>query len=181
MADDEYAKLRETYRRKQQQDAPGPWREIVDLYINGIVAVGFGPGTDLLLCYSHSGFGVVDCASGQVVARDSEDRDLPDDPFPVWATGIGPLAGQRIPLMGLWGGGLRSMTHDGWVIHRATPSWPLECAVLCPPEHPELEDAATATMLLKDMDPPIRAIGFSDSGNTLVVANTELFVWSRAR
>jgi hypothetical protein len=30
------------------------------------------------------------------------------------------------------------------------------------------------------MNPEIRAIGFSDSGNTLVVANTELHLWSRA-
>ena len=61
------------------------------------------------------------------------------------------------------------MTLDGWVIHRVAPDWPLECVVLCPPGHGEPEDEATATMLLKDMDPPIRALGFSDSGKTLVV------------
>jgi hypothetical protein len=179
MTSDEYEHLRQAYRRKEAQDAPAPWRRI-PLYVNGLVAVGFGPGTDLLLCYSHSGFGVVDCATGRVIAREYENRELPDDPHPVWAPGIGPLAGLRVPLAGLWGGGLRSMTLDGWVIHRVTPDWPLECAVLCPPGHGEPEDEASATMLLKDLDPAIRAFGFSDSGRTLVVANTELFLWSRA-
>ncbi len=151
MATDAYEKFRAAYRRKEEQDAPAPWRRI-QLYVNGLVAVGFGPGTDLLLCYSHSGFGVVECASGRVVARDAEDPELPDGPYPVWAPGIGPLTGQRVPLAGLWGGGLQSMTPDGWVIHRAAPNWPLECAVLCPPGHGELEDEATATMLRKDLE-----------------------------
>jgi hypothetical protein len=176
----EYDQLRETYRRKQEQTAPAPWRQwsAGDLYINGLVAVGFGPGTDLVLCYSHSGLGVVDAATGQVVARDHEDPDLPDDSYPVWVPGIGPLAGQRIPIMGLWGGGLRTMTSDRWVIHRASPNWPLDCAVLCPPEHAELDDEETATMLLKD-EKPFRAFGFSDTGKTLIVATTQLYVWHR--
>jgi hypothetical protein len=176
--EDEYRALREAYRRKPQQEAPQPWRRI-QLYINGLTAVGFGPGTELLLVLSHSGLGVVDCVTGRVVARDAEDRDLPDGGFPVWAPGIGPLAGQRVPLMGLWGGGLRTMAPDGWVIHRAAPNWPLECAVLCPPHAHEIEDHGDATVLLKDLDPEIRAIGFSDSGKTLVVANTELHLWNR--
>jgi len=73
---------------------------------------------------------------------------------------------------------VKDARHGGWVIHRAAPNWPLEC-VLCPPGHGELDDEATATILRKDLDPPIRTIGFSDSGKTLVVANTELFLWSR--
>ena len=76
MAVDDHEHLRAAYRRKKEQDAPAPWRRI-QLYINGLVAVGFGPDTDLLLCHSHSGFGVVDCATGQVIARDYEDRELP--------------------------------------------------------------------------------------------------------
>jgi hypothetical protein len=170
--------LREAYQRKPQQEAPLPWRRI-QLHIAGLTAVGFGPGTELLLVLSHSGRGVVDCASGLVVARDYEDVDLPDGPYPVFAPGIGPLAGQRVPLAGLWGGGLRTMSPDGWVIHRAAPNWPLESAVLCPPHAKEIEDEATATVLLKDLNPEIRAFGFSDSGNTLIVANTALHLWSR--
>jgi hypothetical protein len=64
-------------------------------------------------------------------------------------------------------------------VHRVAPNWPLECAVLCPPASPEFNDEAAATMLLKDLDPEIRALGFSDTGKTLVVANTRLFLWRR--
>lgn len=120
---------------------------------------------------------MVDAATGKIVARDPDAG--PDDPYPVQADGIGPLVGIRIPLAGLWGGGLRTTAPDGWVVHRTSPSRPAECAVLCPPDHPEIEDHAIATMLVKDLDPPIRALGFSDSGKALVVANTTLYLWTR--
>jgi hypothetical protein len=71
------------------------------------------------------------------------------------------------------------MTSDGWVIHRATPNWPAECAVLCPPEAPELEDTDTSTVLVKDVLSTIRAFGFSDSGRSMVVTDTSLHVWMR--
>jgi hypothetical protein len=56
---------------------------------------------------------------------------------------------------------------------------PDECAVLCPPNAHDIEDHGDATVLLKDLDQEIRAIGFSDSGKTVVVANTELHLWNR--
>jgi len=178
MSNDEYESLRDAYRRKEQAEAPAPWRR-VQVYVNGITAVGFGAGTELLLVLTHSGLGVIDVVTGATVARKGEEDISVDDPYPTYATGIGPLAGQRIPLAGLWGGGLKTTALDGWVVHRASPNWPADCAVLCPPDSPELEDVAVATMLVKDLDPAIRALGFSDSGRSLVVANTDLFLWNR--
>ena len=173
---DDLEDLSESYRMMPEAPPPAPWRA-VPIHIGGVTAVGFGPGTEWLLVMTHSGLGVIEAATGKIVARDPDAE--PDDPYPIQADGIGPLAGMRIPLAGLWGGGLRTTAPDGWVVHRISPSWPAECAVLCPPDHPEIEDRATATMLLKDLDPPIRALGFSDSGRALVVANTTLYVWTR--
>lgn len=170
--------LRDAYRNMAEMAAPAPWRRI-QIHIGGVTAVGFGPGTELLLVLSHDGLGVVDVPIGAVVARGAESDEGADDAYPIHATGIGPLAGQRVPLAGLWGGGLRTTAPDGWVVHRIAPNWPAECAVLCPPDAPELDDPERATMLAKDLEPAIRALGFSDSGRSLVVATTELLLWSR--
>jgi hypothetical protein len=77
--------------------------------------------------------------TGSVVARDVKGDLLDDNPYPIYTHEIGRLEGQRIPLAGLWGGGLRTTSPDGWVAHRVAPSWPVECAVLCPPDDPEFE------------------------------------------
>jgi hypothetical protein len=178
MLHDAQQQLRERYRSKAETEPPSPWQS-VQIHVGGVTAVGFGAGSDLLLVLTHSGLGVVDVATGSVVARNVDDDQLNDDPYPIYARGITPLDGQRIPLAGLWGGGLRTTAPDGWVVHRVAPSWPAECAILCPPDHPEIDDEGTATMLVKDLDPPIRALGFSDTGNSLVVANTMLYLWRR--
>lgn len=177
MSSEGHEQIRDAYRRKPEAHAPQPWQRVL-VHVGGVTAVGFGANAEWLLVLSHSGFGVIDPVTGAVVARE-RDHDLADDPYPLAATGIGPLAGERVPLAGLWGGGLRTTSRDGWAVHRASPNWPAECAVLCPPDSPELDAEAAGTMLLKDLDPPIRALGFSESGRTLVVANTHLFLWTR--
>lgn len=174
-------RLRELYRSMHATPAPPPWRQ-VPIHIGGIVAVGYGSGTsgtEWLLVLTHSGLGVVDCATGVTVARERESEPSLEEPYPVVVSGIGPIAGERIPVAGLWGGGLRSNSPDGWGLYRASPNWPTDCAVLCPPDSPDLDDPSKVTMLAKDLDPPIRALGFSDSGRSFVVASTELLLWCR--
>jgi hypothetical protein len=178
MPNDTNENLRKIYRDMIETSPPAPWRQ-VHLHIGGVTAVGFGADTEWLLVMTHSGLGVVNAATGAIVARKDDNEILTHDPYPIFASGIGPLEGQRVVLGGLWGGGLRTTSRDGWVLHRASPSWPAECVILCPPAHPEIEDQGFATMLVKDLDPPVRAFGFSDSGKTLVVANTMIYIWSR--
>jgi hypothetical protein len=171
-------RLRDIYGSMAETAAPAPWRRI-QIHVGGITAVGFAPGTELLLVLSHDGLGVVDVTTGVVIARGAESRGDADDPYPICTTGIGPLAGQRIALTGLWGGGMRTTASDGWSVCRIAPHWPAECAVLSAPGAPELDDPAKVTMLAKDLEPTIRAIGFSDSGRSLVVATTQLLLWYR--
>jgi hypothetical protein len=105
---------------------------------------------------SHAGRGVFDGTTGDRIARDaSVDGDWHDDDVPD-AEGIGPLAGQRIRLAGLWGGALASATSDGWSLAR-------EPLALVGP------GGAAGQLLIDDDDDP-RAAGFSPSGRTLVVA-----------
>ena len=171
--------LKTIYKGMTLSDPPAPWKR-VSCFISGVTAVGFGEETELMLVLTHSGIGVIDCISGDVIEHVVNADDYVEDPYPVTAKGIGPLVGQHIRLAGLWGGGLRTMTPDGWKVHRAAPNWPDESAILCPPEAPELyDDPIQAVMLVKDVELGIRAVGFSDSGQTLVVASTDLFIWTR--
>jgi hypothetical protein len=179
MQDEAHEGLRKNYRNMMEGAAPSPWRRVL-LHIGGVTAVGFGAGTELMLVLTHSGLGIVDATTGSIVAREVEMDEIYNNPYPVYATGIGPLAGERVPLAGLWGGGLRTMTSDGWVVHRVAPEWPADSVVLCSPDYPELDDPSKVVMIAKNLEPPIRALGFSDSGRSLVVANTSILLWSRA-
>lgn len=168
--------LRQAYLSMTLRSAPPPWRPVT-IHVGGVVAVGYGHDTDMLLILTHSGLGVVDCTTGKTLAREGDAN--PIDPYPTSADGIGPLRGQRIPIAGLWGGGLRANTADGWGLYKASPNWPSDCAILCPPGVPDIDDPTRVTMVARNLDPPIRAIGFSDTGKSFVIANTELLLWCR--
>jgi hypothetical protein len=67
---------------------------LAQLHVGGLVAVGVDPTGQYLLTVSHSGRGVFDTNTWQRLARDVELK------YPVdgRAEGIGPLAGQVIPV-----------------------------------------------------------------------------------
>lgn len=67
---------------------------VAQLHVGGLVAVGVDSSDRYLLTVSHSGRGVFDTSTWQRVARDSALA------YPVdgQAIGIGPLAGQTIPV-----------------------------------------------------------------------------------
>lgn len=67
------------------------------LKLGGLVAVGFDQTGEYLLTVSHSGRGVFSTKSWRRVAREYE-LAYPDDGF---ATGIGPIADQRLPVAAL--------------------------------------------------------------------------------
>jgi hypothetical protein len=168
--------VRATLRAKRVVEPPAPWRSR-PLWIAGITAVGFPPGSDLVVVLSHSGVGVVDPFTTEVVARSYEDPD--DDPYPVSVPGIGPFEGMTIPVAGLWGGGLRAFAPDGWWLSVIAPDWPGEKVVLIPPGGDDPAVDPEAALVILDDDVPVRAAGFSDSGRVLVAATTSLSLWTR--
>jgi hypothetical protein len=171
-----FADIRAALRARTAVEPPAPWLGR-PMRIGGITAVGFAPGTDLLVVLSHNGVGVVDPFTAQTLAR-SDDDDTYGDHYPVAVAGIGPVAGIRIPLAGLWGGGLRTFTPDGWRVAVIAPDWPGEKVALIPPGAPDPDEAPESALIIHD-DDPIRAAGFSDSGRVLVVATSRLHLWTR--
>lgn len=152
-------------------DPPAPWRRVASPAVGGLLQVGFAAGTDLLLIVSHSGRGVVDCATGERLARD--DGDYWADRSALEADGIGPLDEQRVRIAGAGGGGLSRQTEDGWAIELHPLSWPAEELILCPPGEDMLLQAPGAGRSLAKLRPfpsELRAFGFSPTGRSLVIA-----------
>jgi hypothetical protein len=158
---------------------PPPWRELDVIATGGLTEVGFARGSDLLLVCSHVGRGVFDGLTGERLARDRSeafDADLAE----LEAEGIGPLAGQRIRMAGLHGGGLAASTPDGWSVERLTLDWPDDELLLVPPGGSIYPPRPVFHRLEGAGVTSLRAFGFSPTGRTLVIAtSSELVLASR--
>lgn len=164
----------------ERSQPPPPWRVVTRVAVGGLEGVGFADAAELLLVISSSGTGVFDCRSGERVARD-ESSDL--DSVNLVASGIGPLAGQRVRMAGLNGGGLPNGTSDGWGIELYPPSWPDEELVLSQPGQTMLWTKPGQQVSLTKLGgfvTEIRAFGFSPSGRSLIIAtSSDLEIFGR--
>lgn len=107
--------VRKRVREASIEPAPAPSVQAGTWAVGGLIEVGFGRGTDLLLVVSWQGCAVFDPATRKRVARDDQPpADEWYDEFSLLAHGIGPLADKKVPLAGLHGGGLAGTTRDGW-------------------------------------------------------------------
>ena len=162
---------------------PAPWRRPAGAYtylpVGGLLGVGFGThpddGRDLLLVVSTDGHGVVDTRDYGKLARD-RDPD-PDNALPAGddlsVPGLGPLAGRRVRIAGLCGGGLHSVTEDGWSVDVAAPDWPSHRVLLS--TNGGRYDGPPGTHwwhIFHAHYSQLRAAGFSPSGRSLVVATS---------
>lgn len=131
----------------------------------GLVGVGFGAGSDLLLVGTHDGRGIVDCLTGEKVARDR--APVYPDELTLRLEGIGPLAGTEIAVAGIFGGSLPLETEDGWVLESVLSNGSDESVRLLPPE--ELSGSVNPATF-EGFIPEIRAFGFSPTGRSFVIA-----------
>jgi hypothetical protein len=140
-----------------------------------VQAVGFAPDSDLLLVMTAGRRAVFDLLSGERVAQD--ERKAQDDFYDASAEvalGLGPAKGALIQVCGEHGalGATRHRlpvaTPDGWTLERTPTGDGRETLTLrCVRVETELCDAYQP-----------RAVGFSPTGNTLVVAEGDRFrVW----
>ncbi len=167
--------------------APSPWRPAGHpmVAVGGLLGVGFATdpdsGRDLLLVASTSGLGLLDTVTGDRLARDSEpDSGWPDD-NDLTCQGIGPIAGRRVPMAGLAGGGLHTGS-AGWSVDVVSPDWPND-RVLLSSGSPFVGGAHGETwwQIFHSNYSELRAAGFSPSGATLVVAtSSDIALWTRA-
>lgn len=137
--------------------------------------MGFADDTDLLLVATHDGLGVIDCMTGQLLARD------PDPSFPFneksrKAEGIGPLAGKSITIAGeIYGGNLLQATNDGWHLIGHLSNSSDDVIQLIPPA-----DDPSKAEIFTDFVPEIRVFGFSPTGRSFVIGTgAEVFIFAR--
>jgi hypothetical protein len=175
-------RLREKYLAAPRADAPEPWTAVGGpascIAVGGLQGVGFGAhpdtGVDLLMVVSMDGFGMLDTETGVKIARDREpDPDVSTPSGPDLACpGIGVLAGTRVAIAGLFGGGLHATTEDGWTVDVVAPEWPHHRVILS--ADGGANDGPPGTTWWHVFDDQghgeLRAAGFSPSGRTLVVA-----------
>lgn len=172
--------LKEQLRALQTVAPPSPWRRVAIVAVGGLRSIGFDRGSELLLVVSSAGRGVIDCRSGEKVARDYDDF-YEDEQF-LEADGIGPLQGQTVRVSGLFGGGLPISTQDGWSVELVTLDWPVKDILLLEPFsflYGSLYGKPTAFHKI-GAESELRACGFSYTGNTLVIAtSSDVAVFSR--
>jgi hypothetical protein len=156
---------------KWEDPAPQPWTRN-DWAVGGLTNVGFAPNSDLLLVLSSAGRGVFDTLANQKLARDRQESGDFEDSIHLTCYGIGPLEGQPVRMAGIWGGGL-PMEGQGWWLTLASPNWPLSSVILEPPGY-SLYDNDTWMKCYKvgphAEDDDIKAAGFSETGNTFIIA-----------
>ncbi|HVJ62309.1 MAG TPA: hypothetical protein VM555_06300 [Tahibacter sp.] len=159
---------------------PAPWRRSTVMAVGGLRAAGFDRDSELLLVVSASGRSVIDCRTGEKVARDPS--DYWEDQRLLEAEGIGPLAGKTLRVAGLAGGGLPLYTSDGWWIELAAPDWPDTDVLLKEPDsHPhDSSREQPAAMHKLHTESELRACGFSCTGRSFIVGTpSDLAVYTR--
>ena len=161
----------------ETQPPPVPWRKVAAHAIDGWM-FGFAEQSDLLFIVSTTGCEVFDCTSGESIARQEEDLTWLN-----WGRlalkGIGPLDGQIVRLAGLYGGGLNTVTKEGWRLYAVTPTWPDYRVLLFPPKAQSFDDLAACIQVEQLQD--ILTVGFSPTGRSFIVAQHHLLhVYARA-
>ncbi|MBU8978198.1 hypothetical protein JI752_018780 [Lysobacter sp. MMG2] len=151
---------------------PRPWRAAGVFAVPALEAVGFDRNSELLLVVSGEGRGVIDCSTGEKIARKHGTLEGEPSAGPLQAVGIGPLDGQLIATAGRQGGGLMRVTPDGWALEIVTLDWPRAEILLVPPRASlfACHEDAEASFSRIESHPELHACGFSFSGRSLVIA-----------
>jgi hypothetical protein len=152
-------------------ELPEPWAEQPVASVGGLLAVGFGGASDMLLVISHDGRGVFDARTGERVARDRSTLDeVWYSAIPCRAVGIGPLLGEWVALAGVHGGGLPLTTRDGWCLTVLPFDWPEHHVFLEPPGDSIFNEERCSGCARIDVTEQLHAVGFSETGKSFVIA-----------
>ncbi|MER6331382.1 hypothetical protein ABT298_19045 [Streptomyces sp. NPDC001034] len=169
--------------------APEPWQRIAYAPVGGLLGIGFAShpatGHDVVMVVSGDGHGLFDGVTGEKIARDRDpdpEDGTPDAVPDLSCPGLGPVAGSRVRIAGLFGGGLHTTTGDGWALDVVVPAWPHERVLLSDGggfQHSGPHGERWWHIFHCDYS-EFRAAGFSPSGRTLAVAtSSDLSLWTR--
>jgi hypothetical protein len=157
--------------------------------VGGLLGIGFAvapdTGRDLVMVVSVDGHGLFDAVTGEKIARDHDpdpEGSTPDAVPDLSCPGLGPVAGTRVHIAGLFGGGLHTTTSDGWRLEVVSPEWPHHRVLLSKGSGmPHSGPHGERWWHIFDSDySELRTAGFSPSGRTLAVAtSSDLTLWAR--
>ena len=160
-------------------ELPSPWALKKVFGVGGLSRVGFAASRDLLLVESSSGLGLYDTVVGIKIARNYDLKHTFEQQISLTASGFDLLDGELIAMAGIWGGALRRMTRDGFYLSAQAPNWPDERIILDSPSVPK-QEGRVRTLVVQDQVTELRAYGFSETGNSFIVAtSSELWIFSR--
>ena len=160
-------------------ELPPPWILRNVFGVGGLSRVGFAKSRDLLLVESPNGLAVYDTVIGIRIARAHDLKHTFEQHRSLIAVGFDLLDGEPIGMAGIWGGALRRMTEDGFYLSAQAPNWPDERVIL---DAPFISDQGKRcrALVVQDQASELRAYGFSETGNSFVVAtSSDLWVFSR--
>jgi len=142
------------------------------LIVGGLCQVGYVPNRDIILVGSADKATLTDTLTGE---RLDEEVPIPLEPSrQLIAPGFGVAAGEMVPMAGIWGGGLRRMTADGFYLTLNVSGKPvLEVTLQYPNDRREIS-------VCTDSASEIYAYGFSDTGDSFVIASAcDLRIFAR--
>jgi hypothetical protein len=157
---------------------PSGWGHVGSIAVGGLLSVGFSEKGPYLLVVSSQGRGVVNCESGEKVARDDEPYvGLSENNLA--CLGIGPIEGETIKLCGPNGGCLPSSTSRGETLELVAPNWPEYDLILCQNYKSALVPGHQNECSIIYTE-HVCAFGFSWCGNFIVAAcGSDLDLWHR--
>lgn len=161
------------------------WKHKNTFAIGGLENVGYAPNQDFLIVVSSQGQAIFNCKTGEKIARKYDDLHwwAQFDQVNHTVTGFDFLSNIKIKLHGLHGNdNLPKTSQDNWslVVSELEPDdkpfekYSIKRFYLISPNKQEIK------VIGKDGACELRALGFSDTGDTFIVAlSCELMIYSR--
>lgn len=157
---------------------PEGWTHVASIATGSLWGVGFSRRGPYLLVVSSAGRGLIDCRSGEKLARDYQEyAGLSDSGLQ--CQGIGVIADEPVVISGLYGGGLPMSNRAGETLEVVSPDWPQSALILGKPgKHPLMRGHQAECRIIYVEH--LRAYGFSWCGNYIVATcGSDLDLWSR--
>jgi len=161
------------------------WTHKNTFAIGGLENVGYATDQDFLIVLSSQGQGIFNCKTGEKVARQYDDSNWWDkfNESTNSIVGFDFLENVDITTCGLYGeDNLSKTTQDGWILIISEPEpddKPFE-KYLVKKIYLQSPDKKEKTLVGKDGACELRTFGFSDTGDTFIIAlSCDLTIYSR--
>ena len=160
--------------------APLGWELCSVVAVGGLTEVGFSKRhSNILLAISSAGRGLIDCNTGEKIARDYQEYGEWYNSINLTSMGIEVISDESIAISGLCGGGLPAANHHGETLTIASPKWPLEYLIWAPVGKDPLIDRFKDGCL-RIMSDFFICAGFSWNGEFIVAAtSSDITIWKR--